>query len=71
MDVDGTGVADGDHLADAGVPGDRGGRRTERRVVFGLADQASHLPPEGAVLGGEWGQDLGQAPTALASCGRM
>jgi hypothetical protein len=60
VDVDATGVADGDQLANPRVPRDRRGQPADGRVVFGLADQPGQLAGERAVFGGEDGQDLGQ-----------
>jgi hypothetical protein len=62
VDVDGAGVADGDHLADPRLPGDRGRQPADRWVVLGLADQPGQLTPEAHVLSGERSQNLGQRP---------
>jgi hypothetical protein len=62
VDVDAAGVADGDHLADVRIPGDRRGQLADRGVVFGLANQPSQLTSEGGAFGSEGGQDLGQRP---------
>jgi hypothetical protein len=62
VDVDSTGMTDGDHLADPRVPGDRRGQLANGCVVFGLADQPGQLAGETGVRGGECGQDLGQRP---------
>ena len=63
--MDSAGVADGDHLADPGVPGDRGREPADGGVVFGLADQPGQLAGERLILGGERGQDLGQRADRL------
>jgi hypothetical protein len=45
--MDGAGVADGDQLADPGMPGDRRGQVADGGVVFGLADQPGQLSLDG------------------------
>jgi hypothetical protein len=67
--MDGAGVADGDQLADPGMPGDRRGQLADGGVVFGLADQPGQLSLDGRRPGGlavHQGQAAGRA-TALSS----
>jgi hypothetical protein len=49
VDVDLAGAADGDQLADPGVPGDLGHQGSGGRVLLGLVEQAGKLRPQLAV----------------------
>jgi hypothetical protein len=60
MDVDATGLTDGDQLADPRMPPDRGRQPADHSVVLRLADQPRQLTTEASILGGDRGQDLGQ-----------